>query len=91
MADTSTSLDVVGSAVEHSGPSCEDIASFTIYKTVHTVHLQTEITKISMAEDTNDKESYHRLNEIVFLISFTQLLYISLSVSFMLYNDIYVY
>ena len=44
-----------------------------------------------MAEDTNDKESYHRLNEIVFLISFTQLLYISLSVSFMLYNDIYVY
>jgi hypothetical protein len=47
MADTLTSLDVVGSAVEHSGLSCEDIASFTIYKTVHTVSsikLHTEIT-----------------------------------------------
>ena len=64
IADTSTSLDVVGSAVEHSSLFCDDIASFMIYKTVNTassIKLHTEITKIRKAEDTNDKESSHRL------------------------------
>ena len=64
IANTSTSLDVVGSAVELSGLSCDDIASFMIYKTVYTassIKLHTEITKIRKAEDTHDKESSHRL------------------------------
>ncbi len=59
IADTSTSLDVVGSAVEHSGLFCDDIASFMIYKTVNTassIKLHTEITKIRKAEDTNDRK-----------------------------------
>ncbi len=91
IADTSTSLDVVGSAVEHSGLSCDDIASFMIYKTVHTtssIKLHTEITKIHKAEDTNDKESSQTIKRNCLSYKFHPITVYR--ISFMLYNDIFI-
>ena len=57
--------------------------------TVSSIKLHMEITKSARLK-TKMTESSHRLNEIFFLLCFTQLLYINLSVSFMLYNDMFI-